>query len=234
MENKTILVAVDFGSSSDRALDFAVDLARKLAAPLDLVHVCPSVPFGKTPAEMPYVASAYEQLGALAARAAAAGVVTRTDVRCDGVLFGLRDAVEELDPQLVVVGSHGRQGVMRFLLGSVSESLARCLAVPVLIVPASERVELAGSIAWSCRECGHILGDDESPESCARCGDSPARWISASISHEPADVGEPSVGEGAGVGVAPPTVDDGPSMIATAPAGYDRSTPNAEIRIRRF
>jgi hypothetical protein len=150
------------------------------------------------------------------------------------VLFGLRDAVEELDPQLVVVGSHGRQGVMRFLLGSVSESLARCLAVPVLIVPSSERIDLADTVAWSCRECGHMLGDNESPETCARCGDSPARWISAAISDEPADAGAPTVGAGAATGNAPPSGDDGPALIATAPAGYDRSTPNAELRVRRF
>ena len=46
---------------------------------------------------------------------------------------------------------------------------------------------------------------------------------------------EPTVGEGAATRVVPPDTQDGPSMFVTAPAGaYDRSTPNAEIRIRRF
>jgi hypothetical protein len=90
-------------------------------------------------------------------------------------------------------------------------------------------------VAWSCRECGHILADGESAESCARCSDFPAHWLSAAITSDPVDFGEPSVGEGAAIGVASPDTQDGPSMFVTAPAGaYDRSTPNAEIRIRRF
>jgi hypothetical protein len=156
-------------------------------------------------------------------------------VRCDNVIFGLLDAIDELDPQLVVVGSHGRTGVKRVLMGSISESLARRSPVAVLIVPAPAREKMAKLMAWSCRACGHILVDGESAESCPRCDEFPGHWISATVSNEPADLAEPSVGEGAATGVAPPETQDGPSMFVTAPAGaYDRSTPNAEIRIRRF
>lgn len=229
------MVAVDFGSTSNRALDKAIDLARTLAVPLDLVSVCPSLPFGQTEADTPYVETAETELTELRARAEAAGVQTRTHVRCDNVVFGLLDAIEELDPQLVVVGSHGRSGVKRMLVGSVSESLTRRSPVPVLIVPAPAREKVAKLMAWSCRECGHILVDGESAESCPRCGDFPGHWISATVSNEPIDIAEPTVGEGAATGVASPDTQDGPSMFVTAPAGaYDRSEPNAEIRIRRF
>ena len=235
MDNKSIMVAVDFGSTSNRALDKAIDLARTLATPLDLVTVCPSVPFGKSEADTPYVETANKELTELRARAEAAGVETRTHVRCDNVVFGLLDAIDELDPQLVVVGSHGRTGVKRVLMGSVSESLTRRSPVPVLIVPAPARAKIAKLVAWSCRECGHILVDGESAESCPRCGDFPGHWLSATVSDEPIDIAEPTVGEGAATRVEPPDTQDGPSMFVTAPAGaYDRSTPNAEIRIRRF
>lgn len=235
MDKKSIMVAVDFGSTSNRAFEKAIDLARTLAVPLDLVTVCPSLPFGMTETDTPYVGAAKEELGKLAARAEAEGIETRTWVRCGNVVFELLDALEELDPQLAVLGSHGRSGAKRILLGSISESLTRRSPVPVLIVPAPAREKIAKRVAWSCRDCGHILADGESAESCPSCGDFPGHWISAAISDEPIDLGEPTVGEGAATSVAPPETQDGPSMFVTAPAGaYDRSTPNAEIRIRRF
>ena len=235
MDKQNIMVAVDFGSTSDRALNKAIELGKKLGASLDLVNVCPSVPFGAVESDTPYVESAQEELTKLRARAEAAGVEARTHVRCENVIFGLLDAIDELEPELVVIGSHGRTGVARVLMGSISESLARRSHVPVLIVPAPEREALVEATAWSCRECGHILADGESAESCPQCGDFPGHWLSAVIGDEPADAGEPTVGEGAALGVAAPDTQDGPSMFVTAPAGSnDRSVPNAEIRIRRF
>ena len=235
MDKQSIMVAVDFGSTSNRALDVAIDLASKLSVPLDLVNVCPSPPFGTSEAEMPYVDTAKAELVELCARATAAGVTARSHVRCENVVFGLLEAIDELAPQLVVVGSHGRSGVARVLMGSISESLTRRSHVPVLIVPAPEREKIAKLVAWSCRDCGHILLDGESAESCPRCEAYPAHWLSAAITSEPVDIDEPTVGEGAATGVASPQTQDGPSMFVTSPAGsYDRTTPNAEIRIRRF
>jgi len=238
MDNNSIMVAVDFGATSDHALRSAIELARRLGASLDLVNVVPPIPLeaeaGKTPPA--YVAEAEEELTRLRALAEAAGVVTRTHARSETVVFGLLEAIDELSPMFVVVGSHGRSGVARVLMGSISESLARRSHVPVLIVPAPERVALvATAAAWSCKACGHILGDGESSDSCTQCGEFPARWLTAIIGGEPADAGEPTVGEGAATDVRAPDTQDGPSMFVTAPAGaYDRSTPNAEIRIRRF
>jgi nucleotide-binding universal stress UspA family protein len=41
---------------------------------------------------------------------------------------------DEIEADLIVMGSHGRRGVQRFLLGSVAESLVRATDKPVLIV----------------------------------------------------------------------------------------------------
>jgi len=48
MDKQSIMVAVDFGSTSDRALNKAIELGHELGVPLDLVNVCPSLPFGAT------------------------------------------------------------------------------------------------------------------------------------------------------------------------------------------
>jgi nucleotide-binding universal stress UspA family protein len=51
---------------------------------------------------------------------------------------GIVDAIDELKPDLVVVGTHGRRGLSHVLLGSVAERIVRLSAVPVLTVRAND------------------------------------------------------------------------------------------------
>jgi universal stress protein E len=56
-------------------------------------------------------------------------------------------AVEEMRPDLVVIGTHGRSGLLKLLLGSVTEEVLRSLNVDVLAVPPAEnrkRADVAG------------------------------------------------------------------------------------------
>lgn len=54
---------------------------------------------------------------------------------CDDVADTVLDAVREVAPQLLVVGTHARHGLAALLAGSVAEAVARNVAVPTLIVP---------------------------------------------------------------------------------------------------
>jgi nucleotide-binding universal stress UspA family protein len=233
-DKQSVLVAVDFGPTSTRAFDKAIELAARLGMELEIVHACaPSPgPVQESGTPQPYEVWANRQLNQLETQARSRGVVARGWLRMETVIFALVEAIEELQPFLVVVGSHGRSGVKRALLGSISESLARRSPSPVLIVPSPARAQLAVDTAWSCSACGHILGDGEATEVCVRCGASPASWISAAMSDGPADIAEPAVGES----VAPPleTVQtQGPTaLFSTNPPGTEGFTPNPELRIR--
>ncbi len=71
----------------------------------------------------------------------APGVETRQVMTFrDSAADGLLDVVADTDASLLVVASHGRSGMKRWLLGSVAEKLARASSVPVMIVPVGERV----------------------------------------------------------------------------------------------
>lgn len=58
---------------------------------------------------------------------------------CDEVADTVIDALRDLGPELVVLGTHGRHGLAALLRGSVGETVARNVAVPALVVPNKSR-----------------------------------------------------------------------------------------------
>lgn len=120
---REILVATDFSISGAAAVEAAVAYARALGARLHLLHVD--------------TAPGARDVGALLREAAArAGDVPVTVATTGGdpaqeiLRYARRHAID-----LVVVGTHGRTGVTRVLLGSVAERVVRGAACPVLVVP---------------------------------------------------------------------------------------------------
>jgi nucleotide-binding universal stress UspA family protein len=134
----------DFSPASRAALRHAIDVARRNRAELVIVHVLPLMPFI---GDVAAVARAYDelrslhrargraQLDRLVARAKAAGV------RATGVLLDFGVAAELIvrtavarRADLIVMGTHGRTGFMRALLGSVAARVIGTARCPVLTV----------------------------------------------------------------------------------------------------
>jgi len=231
--HRKVLVAVDFGEESRRAFEAALELAARLEVDLDIVHVCPPPPSEISTAPA-YVEAANELLAGFAKAAEQRGLQARTHLRMDAIAFALLEVIDALEPFVVVVGSHGRRGVARALLGSVSDMLARRSPVPVLIVPSPNRRKVARTTAFACADCGHMLEPGESTYTCAWCGKSPANWQSAPIERErPADVDEPHVGES----VVGDSFEEQPhrepsALFSTAPPGSEGTSVNPELRVR--
>jgi nucleotide-binding universal stress UspA family protein len=141
-----ILVGIDFSDSSAGALYHAMTLAERLGAVLHLVHVTPAqanftIPTDigfNMPAEFEDAQRARARLEHLRVMLAAKTPV-ELHLRMGEPVRGLLEVVEELRPDMVVVGSHGRSAIMRMLLGSVSSQMTRLCPVPVLVVPAPGR-----------------------------------------------------------------------------------------------
>jgi nucleotide-binding universal stress UspA family protein len=140
-----ILVPVDFERPSERALEVAMDLAAKFESKLTVFHAWDTPPY--VYAGLPYISAnvwsamedaAKEQLNATLAR------VHERLPRAEAVLarghaaHEILAAIERARVDLVVLGTHGRRGLNRVLLGSVAERVVRGSSVPVLTVRAGD------------------------------------------------------------------------------------------------
>jgi nucleotide-binding universal stress UspA family protein len=139
---KKICCAVDFSEPSWIAMEQAAELASRLGAELTLVHVRPPPPAAATDVLVPSGGGADAEIR----RAEEALEVWRSDAESRAalpvrarVLAGdpageLARAAREEGFDLLVVGTHGRSGFSRLLLGSVAERVLRRAPVPVLVM----------------------------------------------------------------------------------------------------
>lgn len=147
MEFKRFLVPVDYSEHSKASLKYAVDLAERFGASLDVVHVWDRPNYvpetmvvvgegsSRSLAELIQQNAEREMREFLADVELPANVTVR-----ERLLSGEPAAVllEELGRggyDLAVVGTHGRTGLTHLLLGSIAEKLVRMSPVPVLTIP---------------------------------------------------------------------------------------------------
>lgn len=136
----TVLVPTDLSSRSLDGLDYAAMLARRVGA--DLVLYCNvNLPERAALSEFARVEhlaldeAGHAQLDRFAVLRAP-GIPTTTEVGYEtSPAQGILNAAQQHEADLIVVASHGRTGMTRWLLGSVAEKIARTSDVPVVIVP---------------------------------------------------------------------------------------------------
>jgi nucleotide-binding universal stress UspA family protein len=147
-----ILIPVDGSTTSNRALTAALQLARESSARVRLLYVVE---------ELAYL-SGYDQFAVYSGDVATViresgqkvlddsmAIAAAAGVQADHVLvdtFAQRlgdvvaDAAKSWNADLVVVGTHGRRGIGRVLMGSGAEEIVRLAPVPVLVVRARDEV----------------------------------------------------------------------------------------------
>lgn len=134
-----ILVPTDGSAAAVAAIDHAVDLAETYGARLHALYVVDATAFASVDAGSEMVVDALEQEGEQAVEVVreqgeAASLDVETHVVSGTAYRSILDCIENEDVDLVVMGTHGRRGVERFLLGSVTERVVRSADVPVLTV----------------------------------------------------------------------------------------------------
>jgi nucleotide-binding universal stress UspA family protein len=141
---KKILCPVDFFPASDAAARYAAALASNYGAKLHLLHVV--APFVPSPAELAVTIvditkaleeSSKRKLNKLETALRETGIEVQAEVGSGDVYDEIKRAIAVEEPDLIVMGTHGRRGVERWFMGSTTEKLLRHSPVPLVTISAA-------------------------------------------------------------------------------------------------
>jgi nucleotide-binding universal stress UspA family protein len=150
---KRLLVTTDYSDCSRAALEVATGLASAFGASIDLVHVWSAPYFGPgygydgaaiiDPAQHQSIFDLIRQRAEedmkkfVSEVPVPTGVVVTSHVESGEPARKILELAERDRPDLIVIGTHGRTGPKRWLLGSVAERIVQHAPCPVLTVPPS-------------------------------------------------------------------------------------------------
>lgn len=174
-EPYSIVVAVDYSEAGDLALERALELAAEhRSAAVHVVNVLSlyqaglglePAGAGALAAELPSVSEAAERLRQYVERQVSNFRAARPEIpptfpdylvahqRVEMPSEEIAQLAADLEADLVVVGTHGRRGFSRFLLGSVAEATVRLAPCPVLVVRPKARPASGPAIQPPCPNC---------------------------------------------------------------------------------
>ena len=145
IEIRRILCPVDFSDYSRRALDHAIAIARWYESTVTVLYVFSPAPVAAagpgpvvfepivlTPADRDQLLA---DVTAFAEKESAPGITIEAAIRGGSTAAEILDHAASMKADLLVIGTHGRSGFERLLLGSVAEKLLRKANCPVMTVP---------------------------------------------------------------------------------------------------
>jgi len=146
MRLQTILVPLDFSPHSAKALEYAIEFAKKFDAKIELLNSYPVYVGAVSPYGIVIPESfdkecreaAEREMATWSERVKKAGIPVETRVTPSAPADAISRQAEEHDVDLVVMGSRGLTGLKHFLLGSVAERTLRICPCPVLTVKDGE------------------------------------------------------------------------------------------------
>jgi nucleotide-binding universal stress UspA family protein len=168
VELNNVLFLTDFSWASDWALPFVREIAQEYGAKVTALHVA-------VPDALAYMTPDSTAAAIALQHDSALSEMKRVEAKLDGIAHQTKviaaksvwSAVEVLLRQehvdLVVVGTHGRTGLPKLLLGSTAEEIFRCSPVAVITVGPAARVDVQKGAHWQ----RVLFATDFSPESLA-------------------------------------------------------------------
>ena len=141
---KHILVPVDGSPTSQLAVEKAIGLAKAFGSRVTAIFVIDPYPFTGVGTDFAYGQAEYLNAATSEANAAikatksafeGAGVAVETSViEAHAAWRGVVQAAESVQADLIVMGSHGRSGLEKLVLGSVTQAVLSHTRLPVLVV----------------------------------------------------------------------------------------------------
>ncbi len=141
---KKLLIPVDFSDTSEAAVDFGAQLARRFGYTISLFHSIDL--FGSYEsmyADGPQIQSFTDRLtedmeirmANLKKRYQEDGLLINTYITCGSLIQDIRKIVREQDIDLIVMGTKGVSGLKEFFVGSNTEKVVRLVDLPVISIP---------------------------------------------------------------------------------------------------
>jgi nucleotide-binding universal stress UspA family protein len=139
---RNILFTTDFSLCSEAASPYARAIAERYGSTVHVVHIVSPIPvviggeFGGAGIQLEKESenTAHARMDELFQSGAFNGVLYTQTVQTGAVWDVLTNLIDDLNVDLIVMGTHGRRGMQHFLLGSVAEQVFRRAACPVLTV----------------------------------------------------------------------------------------------------
>ncbi|RMH04756.1 MAG: universal stress protein [Nitrospirae bacterium] len=135
-----ILVPVDFSDHSQEAVEYASEMAKQFDIAVTLLHVVEPVSYSldftltHVDAQKKKTKLAETRLAELARVFESRGMSASYQLKSPPVVQAILEGVQESKADVIVMGTHGRRGMARWLLGSMAASVLRQAPVPVLTV----------------------------------------------------------------------------------------------------
>jgi nucleotide-binding universal stress UspA family protein len=136
---KTIVLGIDGSEGAKRAVPVAVELARQGGARLLMAHVDERI---ATKGDMPSIRVDEDEIraeiGRMAEKITSEGVDTTVEnavVVLGGPAHAIKEIADDVDAEMIVVGTRGHSPVAGLILGSVTERLLHIAKRPVVGVP---------------------------------------------------------------------------------------------------
>ncbi|MEE9905646.1 universal stress protein [Chlorobium sp.] len=142
---RTILCPVDFSDASKKAVRYAHEFAVSMGASMFLLNVVEPRPMAVDlslnyiPLEEDLEKASTEDLDALKQGLLDEGLKVESTVEIGNPADVILEKAADLDVNLIIMGSHGKKGLSRLIMGSVAETVVRKANCPVLIVKNDEK-----------------------------------------------------------------------------------------------
>jgi nucleotide-binding universal stress UspA family protein len=142
---KSILCPLDFSDASRNALRYASEFAKSMGSKILLLNIVEPRPMAADmtlnyiPLEEDLEKAAREDLEPIVEELKGKGIEVQADVMIGTPAEVILQQAADFDASLLIMGSHGKTGLSRLLMGSVAEAVVRKAGIPVLIVKAQEK-----------------------------------------------------------------------------------------------
>ena len=141
----TILCPVDFSDASKKAIRYAKEFAGNMGASVYLLNVIEPRPMAMdvslnyVPFEADLEKAAKDDLDVIVQEFKRVGLNAEYGVVIGNTADSILENIEMFNVNLVIMGSHGKKGLSRLIMGSVAETVVRKANCPVLIVKSEEK-----------------------------------------------------------------------------------------------